>query len=141
MKALLAALVALAAAPAFAQNAPVMAPPVSSRGVAPAAADRALGMAILSAQVKETGVLMGGSGAVSAALTQPGSYSVTFERPVTGCTLTASAGQVETSGAHFTILANPAYSADAKVVTVFTRDPRDLSQFNAAFHLIVFCAK
>jgi hypothetical protein len=69
---MLAAVILLGISPAWSQNSPTITPPPeSNRGVAPAAADKALGMALLSAHVDNEGVLRGGA--------DP-EFSVTFHR-------------------------------------------------------------
>ena len=142
MKALLAALVVLSAAPASAQNALTVTPPAPSRAVAATKPDGTLGAAIMSAIVSHTEGLVGGSGVVSSTNFGLGSFEVVFDRPVAGCALVASGGQVRSGTTIWRILANPWYSSISPyAVQVYLADPRDLSNIDGAFHLLVFCTK
>src|SRR5688572_4789338 len=98
MKAIVVALALLAASPALAQNAglvyPVPSQSPSRSGVAPAAADQKLGMALMSAVVASDGTLVAGAGAVSVTRLNAGVYNVAFERSVVGCTFSVTAATV-----------------------------------------------
>ena len=101
MKALVVTLTLLGAWPALAQTAPrTEYPETQSRSapIAPAAADQALGMAIMSAVVNSAGNLMRGSGAVSSVRNGVGYYVVTFERSVHDCTISAISANASAGG-------------------------------------------
>jgi hypothetical protein len=133
MRGLIGVLALLGAVPASAQTA-------STGVVAPAAADRTLGPAWMSAVVSSTGVLTRGSGAASAQRSAMGLYRVLFERSVADCAFTAS-GNV-----------NPFDGGDVPYVNVYQvpGDPNGVrlvlleppaGPVDAPFQLLVFCHK
>ena len=115
---------------------------LQSAPVAPAAADKTLGMALMSARVYATGVLAGGT-ALSASRGTAGEYEVAFDRSVTDCTFTASTGQAAPSTNLYVLTALALYSGNSvKNVTVHILDPNNaLLPEDGAFHLLVFCHK
>ena len=74
---------------------------LQSAPVAPAAADKTLGMALMSAVVNQTGSLVRGSGAVSAEQFGLGSYDVRFERSVTDCALSVTLASIDSSTTYY----------------------------------------
>lgn len=108
-----------------------------------AAPDNTLGMAILSATVASNGTLTHGSGATGSVQNGTGIYMVTFNRDLTGCSGTASAGRSTIGAVHFSIIATadcPATAAND--LRVYTRTGLTIGDvINAAFHAIVFCPK
>ncbi len=61
-----------------------------------AAPDQTLGMAIMSASVGPTGILLDGTGVDDVSHTGTGSYFVTFLRDLVGCNYVASVGRTDT---------------------------------------------
>ena len=123
--------------PALAQTPPTVYPPASSKAVAPAAADQTLGMAMMSAVVRADGTLVRGTGAISSTLSSPGRYLVSFERSISDCTITVTAGD---AGAGTTLIYfYTGRHLDVKAVTVGGVNPINFASVNGSFHLLAFC--
>lgn len=98
-----------------------------------------LGVAILSAVVDSDGTFVRGSGVLSAANLNSGSYEVIFRRNVRACTYVATIGIPGSTGAAFPGEINVAGRAtDPNGVFVDTQDSAGNDE-NHPFHLIVFC--
>jgi hypothetical protein len=110
-----------------------------AQGVAPAAADQTLGMAMMSAVVSSVGLLVNGAGAVSAARIGDGTYNVVFARDVTGCAYVAMAGNINSTGGTTSVYAQGFYLADPKGIRILMKDPLTGNHNDGAFHLMVFC--
>ncbi len=140
---MLALTLALAAAPT-----PLPAQSITSPGAgqgAPAlaeAADKKLGMALMSALVSETGGLVKGAGAVRVEKQQgsTGIYRVTFIRDIRDCTLSASLASPHVGsifGGHVWV----AYAVEGRdMAHVITGDINGI-QADRPFSLLVFCAE
>jgi len=106
-----------------------------------AAPDQTLGMALMSALVRQDGMLLGGAGATSSSRHQTGRYRVFFNRSVVGCDYVATRSHF-IENAHMdpaTISTAPsADSADGVWVVVQEADGTDVDR---VFRLIVFCPK
>ena len=146
MKAFVIALALLAAAPALAQNAglvyPVESQSQSRSGVAPAAADKKLGMALMSAVVAADGTLASGSGAVSATKLTAGVYNVAFERSVAGCSFSAtSATANDNSGVQDNLVMALHLQTASNGIQIQTLNQDGGALRDGSFHLLVFCPK
>ncbi|HEY1962280.1 MAG TPA: hypothetical protein VGG69_07675 [Rhizomicrobium sp.] len=97
-----------------------------------AAADKTLGMALLSAVVDQNGNLLYGNGAVSVQKPDTGFYVITFARSVANCTSVAS-GNTDQTIIRVGIFAGDDESVSAEDAAGKAKD--------AAFQLLVFCAK
>ena len=140
MKALILALAMLGAGPASAQDARIIDPPAPAQGVAPAAADKKLGMATMSAVVAGNGTLVNGAGAVSVTKIGTGRYSVEFAREVTGCAYVAMAGNISGNTGTAAVYAIGFYTSDdPNVIRIQMKNPINSFDNDGAFHLIVFC--
>jgi hypothetical protein len=106
----------------------------------PQAADQTLGMAILSATVRNDGVLVRVAGAASVVRPATGIYDVTFQRDVANCSCVASAGEFAVGLSDLGVIATANCPHAANVVRVRTTDHAGTSS-NRNFHLIVFCPK
>jgi hypothetical protein len=114
-----------------------------------AAPDRSPGMALMFAVVGGDGTLLRGAGVVSAALDNSsggGMYYVVFDRDVSGCVYTATAGIADTrsgsGGSSLTpgVVTVSSLSGTPDGVFVETYDFVG-NHLSLAFHLTVFCAK
>jgi hypothetical protein len=102
---------------------------------APAAADQTLGMALMGAYVDSNGALLSGAGATGASRTfDPGQYEVDFNRDVFGCFYSAGGREFSAVAINLQRGGNP--NGVQLVMVDSTGAP-----VNAAFYLIVFCAK
>lgn len=120
---------ALFAGPAFAQSSP-----------APEAADKTLGMALMSAIVNRDGVLVGGSGVVSVQFDlDKMRYEVAFERDVSGCAHVATVGEPDKDAWDGYATTTRDITLGGKGVSVATILNGNLTKL--PFHLIVFCTK
>ena len=119
---------------------------LQSAPVAPAAADKTLGMALMSATV-ESGIdsvppeIIRGSGVVSASRANTGIIDVVFDRDLSNCTCTANVGYYA-NGFHVisgVAATNCPYAS--KTARVATTASNTVTLMNYPFHLIVFCPK
>jgi hypothetical protein len=113
---------------------------LQSAPVAPAAADKTRGMALMSATVAGGPTLIRGSGAVSVSSSATGFVDVVFDRDISDCSCTASPGAYvvgETSSGN-TASANCPYASNSVRVTLMSAFGGFTS---ASFHVIVFCPK
>lgn len=104
-------------------------------------ADKALGMAMMSAIVNLDGDLLGGAGATGSKKTATGRYEITFNRSVAGCTYLGGISN-NTDGLPFSgaiVALSNTFSAD-NTVLVNTMNT-DGSNFNASAMVMVFCGK
>jgi hypothetical protein len=102
-----------------------------------AAPDETRGMALLAAYVYRTGALLRGAGAISATRNGAGDFSITFDRNVRDCFISATL--VNEAGGYATgkIVAstNNSLPLQVRVVTMnASSTPSDLD-----FHVTVFC--
>jgi hypothetical protein len=105
-----------------------------------AAPDQTLSMALMSATVSDSGVLVAGSGVVSIT----GAYDIAFERDLEACTCTASFGShndISWLGENY-ISANCPFGAGNNVRVLMLSVSSDGGvPVNRPFQLIVFCPK
>ena len=139
MKALVVTLALLGALPAAAQTPRAVHPPASPEAVAPAAADQKLGMAIMSAVVSISGVLVRGAGAVSSARQSVGVFFVTFERSIRDCSFNATGGTTDATPSGTVAYFVGFYADDPKQIKVVGLNPITLNELDGPFHLLVFC--
>lgn len=133
---------ALAAAPARAQQEIRYPPGYDSNAPRAEAADQALGMAPMSASVQFDGTLQAGGGVVSSVRDSRGFYLVTFDRSVEACTCTASFGN-HNGGAVASLVQNfiSANCPISKPNVVAVWIQLNGVNGNASFHLMVFCPR
>ena len=122
---------------ALALAAALVAAPASIR----AAPDQTLGMALMSATVSDSGVLVAGSGVASIVRPSTGTYVIAFKRDLDACTCTASFGGhtvgIFTAAQNF-ISANCPSGAGNNVRVLMSNNGAFV---NWPFQLIVFCPK
>jgi hypothetical protein len=144
LKALVAALTLMAVSPAWAQNDDKAYPSPtapSARGVSPMAADKMLGMAILSAVVRSDGVLVYGSGVVSVTASGGGRYIFTFDRPVLGCAFSVNSGGTAIGGGLVVTVGFVFYGPVQNQAEVGLRRLSDGAVADDSFHMVAFCPK
>jgi hypothetical protein len=115
---------------------------LQSAPVAPAAADKTLGMALMSATVDANTPpnLVRGSGAVSVSSSGIGFADVVFDRDLSNCSCTASAGTHLLGNYTSLVTASANCPYASKSALVITTDHNNMFTI-APFHLIVFCPK
>jgi hypothetical protein len=96
----------------------------------------------LFAYVGASGNLIYGKGATESARTDPGAYTVYFDRSLAGCVAMANVGRGNPPGEYGTAVGG--YAADAYVINdtsvdVVVTDPSLPEYFNEAFQVAVFC--
>ena len=106
---------------------------------APAAADKSLGMAVMSAVIASNGTLVRGAGAVSATRLAAGSYTVTFNRSLADCSFLGGIGAGKAPGhaSGYVIAVNPALELDT--VKVRTQAISNGADTDGQFHVQVIC--
>lgn len=112
-----------------------------ARAPAPEAADKTLGMAILSASVAGDGSRVRDAGVAAVERVSLGTFRVTFERSIATCTCTASAGANDVNAALYglTAAANcPYFAADSARINIANSGGQLV---DAPFHVLVFCPK
>lgn len=103
------------------------------------AADKTLGMAILSASVAGDGSRVRDAGVTAIERVSLGTYKVTFARPIATCTCTASAGANSVDAALYGVTASancPYYAADSARINIANSGGMLV---DAPFHVLVFC--
>ena len=113
---------------------------LQSAPVEPTAADKTLGMALMSALVDSNGTVRGGTGVTSVTFLGTGNYRVFFERSVRDCTFSATVGGEPGGATYVGPYANAGYDSEANAVRVYTF-LNNTTGFSAIFHLLVFCHK
>jgi hypothetical protein len=105
-----------------------------------AAPDQTLGMALMSALVRQDGMLLGGAGATSSSRHQTGRYRVFFNRSVVGCDYVATQSHSNslTHNPVAAIATAPGDSANSVWVVVRDGEQTDVDRI---FRMIVFCPK
>jgi hypothetical protein len=115
-----------------------------ARDKTPEAADKGLGMALMSAAVAYDGTLLSGAGAVSVTHNFTGTYLVFFQRDLTGCQAVVSPGSASSNASvqagSATANIGPFVNSSTNHVEVFLRSSAG-SAGDAYFMLLVFCAK
>jgi hypothetical protein len=113
---------------------------LQSAPVAPAVADKTLGMALMSATVDAATPpnLIRGSGVVSVNRQFAGFHEVVFNRDLSNCSCTASTGRYSVGNYTSTVTAaaNCPYASNSVVVATTNHQA---SFTDSPFHLIVFC--
>jgi hypothetical protein len=114
---------------------------VASPAAIRAAPDQTLGMALMSALVRQDGMLLGGAGATSSSQHATGRYRVFFNRSVVGCDYVATQSN-SASLTHnpplATIATAPGDSANSVWVVVQDGEATNVDRI---FRMIVFCPK
>ena len=138
MKAFVIAFMLLAIAPAATQIPLQAAQPAG--GAAPAAADGKLGMALMSAVVRETGELIRGNEVTSSVRVMGGQYDVVFQRSVVDCSVNVTPAAADPFGFVVISIASAFFRADnAKKVRAEFYTPNGGDLTDTSFHLLVFC--
>lgn len=106
------------------------------------AADKKLGMALMSASVSAGGSLVRSAGAVSVEHPENGKYYVYFNRNIADCHHVSSiAAPTATLYSPIIIASGAPSGTNLNRVLVRTADPRDDTETDAPFTVMVFCAE
>ena len=108
--------------------------------VKPAAADRALGMALMHASIGADGTLLSAAGAISASRVGTGQYEVVFDRIVVACGFTGTLGGATTFGSPIGMIAVSRRGGNDSAVFVVTRDEAG-AVADLHFSVLIVCTR